>query len=53
MREKLELNVRYWICANCQTKHGRDLNASIVIQKVGASTLGLTDVSQFHTAVSA
>ena len=51
--DKLGFNERYWICPSCSTKHGRDSNASRVIQKVGASTLGLGDVSQFYTAISA
>jgi putative transposase len=40
------LVLRYWVCPNCSTKHGRDSNASRVIQKVGTSTLRLGDVSR-------
>ncbi|MGL5871490.1 MAG: RNA-guided endonuclease InsQ/TnpB family protein [Xenococcaceae cyanobacterium] len=50
--DKLPLDVRYWVCPGCSTKHGRDSNASQVILRVGASTLGLGDVSQFQTAIA-
>lgn len=50
--DKLGLDERYWVCPGCSTKHGRDSNASRVIQKVGSSTLGLGDVSQFQTAIA-
>ena len=51
--DKLSLNERYWVCPGCSTKHGRDANASRVILRVGASTLGLGDVSLSQTAISA
>ncbi|MDJ0575828.1 MAG: transposase [Xenococcaceae cyanobacterium MO_234.B1] len=50
--DKLGLNERYWVCPGCSTQHGRDSNSSRVIHKVGASTLGLGDVSQFSTAIA-
>ena len=42
-RLPLELRDRVWTC-ECGVTHNRDLNASINIQRVGASTLGLGDV---------
>lgn len=51
--DKLGLNERYWVCPSCNTKHGRDANSSCVIHKVGASTLGLENVSLFKTAILA
>lgn len=50
--ERIGLNERYWLCPGCSTQHGRDANSSRVIHKVGASTLGLGDVSQFQTAIA-
>jgi len=41
MKEDLNLKDREWICPECNTKHDRDLNASINIYRVGASTLGV------------
>ncbi len=52
--DKLPLDVRYWVCPNnsCHAKHGRDENASKVILKVGASTLGLGDVRHLQDAIA-
>jgi len=41
----LELKERSWRCPECETTHDRDRNASYNILRVGASTLGLGDVS--------
>jgi putative transposase len=50
----LELKEREWRCPECETLHDRDRNASYNILRVGASTLGLGDVSPLATmAISA
>ena len=51
--DELPLDMRYWVCPSCGSKHGRDANASHVIHKVGASTLRLGDVSQPLVAIPA
>lgn len=48
--ESLDLSIREWRCSGCQSVNGRDENAAVNIQMVGASTIGLGDVSQFETA---
>ncbi|WP_236617389.1 transposase [Lebetimonas sp. JS032] len=44
VKEDLNLKERVWICPVCKTKHDRDINASINICKVGASTFGIDGV---------
>ncbi|YAG14703.1 transposase [Nostoc sp. DSM 114161] len=44
--ESLDLSTREWRCPSCQSVNGRDENASEVICAVGASTVGLGDVSR-------
>lgn len=39
-----DMKVREWECPHCHTKHDRDLNAAIVILRVGMSTLGRDEV---------
>ncbi len=53
--DKLPLDVRYWICPNpsCNTRHGRDSNASRNIKRAGSLSLGLDDVRQSQTAIVA
>ena len=51
--DELPLDKRYWTCPHCNSKHGRDSNASINILRVGASTLRVGDVSQLSAAISA
>jgi putative transposase len=41
IKKDLNLNDREWICPECNTVHDRDYNASINIERVGASTLGV------------
>lgn len=36
--DELDLKTREWTCPSCKTIHQRDVNASINIQRVGAST---------------
>ena len=40
--ESLPLDVRYWLCNNCNTKHDRDINAAICIKDEGLRILNLT-----------
>ena len=44
VNENISLKERKWICPECGTKHNRDINASINICRVGASTLGINGV---------
>jgi putative transposase len=54
VNKDLELKEREWRCPECETLHDRDRNASYNILRVGASTLGLGDVSPLPTmAISA
>jgi putative transposase len=48
----LDLNTREWRCPSCQSVNGRDENAAINIQRVGASTLKLGDVRQALPAIA-
>ena len=50
--EKLDLSVREWRCPSCQSVNGRDENAALNIQRVGASTLKLGDVRQATPAIA-
>ncbi|HLO86233.1 MAG TPA: transposase [Nostocaceae cyanobacterium] len=50
--ESLDLSVREWRCPSCQKINGRDENAAINIQMVGASTIGLGDVRQAMPAIA-
>ncbi|MGH1392949.1 MAG: RNA-guided endonuclease InsQ/TnpB family protein [Trichormus sp.] len=50
--ESLDLSVRRWRCPSCQSENDRDENASLNIQRVGSSTLGVGDVRQSQTAIS-
>jgi len=51
--QDLELSERSWQCPECNTQHDRDRNASYNILRVGATTLGLGDVSPVTSAISA
>ena len=50
--KELALDVREWRCPSCQSVNGRDENAAINIQRVGASTLKLGDVRQALPAIA-
>lgn len=50
--EKLDLSIREWRCPSCQSVNGRDENAALNIQMVGASTIGLGDVSRATPAIA-
>ena len=50
--ESLDLSIREWRCPSCQIVNGRDENAAKVIQAVGASTVGLSDVRRSLTAIA-
>ena len=50
--KELDLSVREWRCPCCQSINGRDENAAINIQRVGASTLKLGDVRQALPAIA-
>ncbi|MBD0267680.1 MAG: transposase, partial [Cyanobacteria bacterium Co-bin8] len=45
--------VRRWRCPSCQSENDRDGNAAANIKTVGASTVGLGDVSQALPAIPA
>ncbi|MBD2298246.1 RNA-guided endonuclease TnpB family protein [Nostoc sp. FACHB-190] len=50
--EELDLSMREWRCPYCQSVNARDENASQVIEMVGASTIGLGDVSRATPAIA-
>ena len=53
INKELNLKDRAWDCKNCNTKGiQRDWNASVNLQREGASSLGLGDVRQFKTAIA-
>ena len=51
--DELDLSVRRWRCPSCQVENDRDENASVNIKMVGVSTIGLGNVRQLRTAISA
>ncbi len=52
LHEDLGLQDRIWTCALCRTTHDRDYNAAKNIERVGASTLGVGDVSPTLLAIA-
>ena len=53
VHKQLSLKDRFWDCPSCKTKDiPRDWNASVNLQRVGASTLGLGDVREVQLPVA-
>ena len=53
IHKELRLKDRFWDCPSCKTKDiQRDWNASLNLQREGASSLGLGDVRQSQTAIA-
>ena len=50
--ERLDWSVREWRCPSCQSVNGRDENAALNIQMVGASIIGLGDVRRAMPAIA-
>ncbi len=50
--DELDLKVRSWKCPKCNSIHDRDLNASINICRVGASTLGIGELRPAIVGIS-
>ncbi|MBD2486854.1 RNA-guided endonuclease TnpB family protein [Aulosira sp. FACHB-615] len=50
--QELDLSIREWRCPSCQSVNARDENASRNICAVGASTVGLGDVSRVMPAIA-
>jgi putative transposase len=50
--ESLDISVREWRLPSCQSIKGRDENAALNIQAVGASTVRLGDVRQARPAIA-
>lgn len=50
--EEIDLSIREWRCSSCQSINDRDENAARNIQVVGASTIGLGDVSRAVSAIA-
>ena len=50
--ESLDISVREWRFPSCQSINGRDQNAALIIQAVGASTVRLGDVRQARPAMA-
>lgn len=48
VREKLELDIRSWVCPECDTHHDRDINAAQNILQAGLAILAGADVLRQH-----